>query len=136
MTIGARCVGGVLTAAFIGILIRWVPYWHLNFISLVSFTIGWIIYATAVEGWMLVISRILAGVFTGMHYTITYAYFGESFEDYVAAQKELDNYGGRQAAVKDLLFALHGIAMYLAYIAALGEFTVRLCITALHIYML
>lgn len=71
-----------------------------------------------------------------MHYTITYAYFGESFEDYVAAQKELDNYGERQAAVKDLLFALHGIAMYPAYIAALGEFTVRLCITALHIYML
>ena len=86
-----------------------------------SFTIGWTIYATAVNGWMLLLSRLLVGIFTGMHYTLTYTYFGERFEDYVAAQKELDNYGERQAAVKDILFALHGIAMYLAYIVGLGK---------------
>jgi len=41
-----------------------------------------------------------------MYFTIAYAYFGESFEDYIAAQKELDNYGERQAAVKDIVFIL------------------------------
>ena len=86
-----------------------------------SLTIGWTLYATAVDGWMILLSRLLIGTFIGIHYTLTYAYFGERFEDYVAAQKELDNYGKRQASVKDVLFALHGIAMYLAYIVGLGK---------------
>ena len=96
-----------------------------------NLTIGWIIYAAAVDGWMVLLARLLVGTFIGMHYTLAFAYFGERFEDYVAAQKELDNYGERQAAVKDILFALHGIAMYLAYIVGLGTLN-RLDVHCIH----
>ena len=104
-----------------GFLLKAIPYWHLNLTSLVFHVIGWVLYATAVNGWMLQLGRLLPGIFTGMHYTLAYTYFGESFEDYVAAQKELDNYGERQAAVKDIVFAMHGIAMNLANIIGLGQ---------------
>ena len=121
LVIAFRCTGAFTASVITGFLLKVIPYWHLNLFSLVSLTIGWTLYATAVDGWMILISRLLTGSFVGMHYTLTYAYFGESFEDYVAAKKKLDNYGERQAAVKDILFALHGVAMYLAYIVGLGK---------------
>ena len=114
-------IGAFIGSLAAGFLARLIPYWHLNLSSLVSLTVGWSIYAVAVRGWMLLLARFLIGVFIGMHFVLTYAYFGESFEDYVAAQKELDNYGERQAAMKDILFALHGIALYIGYIIAFGE---------------
>ena len=78
----------------------------MNLANLVFLTVDWVFYATAIKGWMLQLGRLLPGVYTGMYFTIAYAYFVESFEDYVAAQKELDNYGERQAAVKDIVFIL------------------------------
>ena len=121
LAIAFRCTGAFIASVVTGFLLNWIPYWHLNLISLVGLTIGWSIYATAVYGWMVLLSRLMTGSFIGMHYTLTYAYFGESFEDYVAAQKELDNYGEHQAAMRDILFALHGVAMYLAYLVGLGK---------------
>ena len=121
LVIAFRYIGSCVASLSTGFLLQVIPYWHLNLFSLVSLTTGWVIYATAVDEGMILISRLLVGIFDGMHCTLAYAYFGESFEDYVAAQKKLDNYGKRQAAVKDILFALHGISMYLAYIVGLGK---------------
>ena len=118
-------MGSFIASVSTGFLITVIPYWYLNLSSLAFLIMGQVFYATASSGWMLLLGRVFPGVFTGMHYTIAFAYFGESFEDYVAAQKELDNYGERQAAVKDIVFALHGVAMNLANIVALGEIFVR-----------
>ena len=118
-------MGSFIASVSTGFLITVIPYWHLNLASLAFLIMGWVFYATASSGWMLLLGRIFPGVFAGMHCTIAFAYFGESFEDYVAAQKELDNYGERQAAVKDIVFTLHGIATNLADIVALGETSVR-----------
>ena len=121
LVIALEFIGNFIGSLTAGFMTKLIPYWHQNLASLVSLTFGWTIYAIAVRGWMLLLARFLIGFFIGMHYALTYAYFGESFEDYVAAQKELNNYGEHQAAMKDILFALHGIAIYLGYIIAYGE---------------
>ena len=86
--------------------------------GLVSYVVGYLFYATAVHGSMMLLARLFAGVYNGVTHTLVYAYFGQSFVEYVAALKELNR--DCHPRCKDMLFSLHGISMSLGYIVGLG----------------
>ena len=106
-----------------GLLLRWVPYWHLVFTSLGLHTLGYILYAVATSGWVVMLSKLLSGVFIGAEMTLALAYFGESNLAYKAAVKELGKGGERRAArMKHTLFALHSVGVNVGYVFGPGRF--------------
>lgn len=78
---------------------------------------SYIIYAVTTSPWLILVSKLFSGVFIGMEMTLAFAYFGESYEDYKAALKEL---GKKEGRVKDRLFALHSIGVNVGYLFGPG----------------
>ena len=79
--------GGLVGALSAGFLIKFLPYWYLLFASLLLHTFGYILYAVSTQGWLIVISKLLSGVFVGMEMTIILAYFAQKSVIYQASSK-------------------------------------------------
>ncbi len=72
-----------------GVLVGYVPYWYLWAIAFVTHILGYIMYCVVSQGWLIMISRLLAGYILGSLVTLSFAYFSSSSEEYVETQKKL-----------------------------------------------
>ena len=103
-----------------GILLKWVPYWHMLLTSLFLHSLGYVLYAVATTGWLIMISKLLSGVFIGAEMTLALAYFGESNAAYRTALKEQGKNENKATRVKHKLFALHSVGVNVGYIFGPG----------------
>ena len=113
-------VGAIIGSLAGGLLLKWVPYWHLVLGSLCLHTLGYILYAVAAAGWLIMVSKLMSGVFIGAEMTLALAYFGESSNSYRAAIRELGKNERSAARVKHRLFALHSVGANVGYIFGPG----------------
>ena len=114
-------VGAIIGSLMGGLLLKWVPYWHLVLSSLTLHTVGYILYAVADSGWLVMFSKLLSGVFIGAEMTLALAYFGESNQAYRAAVKGLgEKKEGGACRVKHTLFALHSVGVNVGYVFGPG----------------
>ena len=114
-------VGKVFGAVFVGVFIRVLPYWHLILVSLLVHTLSYVIYALTTVGWLIVFSKLLSGTFLGTGMTLAFTYFGESYENYQAAMKELGKDSDKKSRVKDKLYALHSVGVHVGYLFGPGK---------------
>lgn len=113
----AGATTGALLAA---LLVRVIPYWYLLLFSLITHTVSYILYGMATSGWLIAFSKLLSGLFIGMEKTVTFAYFGESYNDYLAVLEELGRSESKRTRMKDRLFALHSIGVNVGYLVGPG----------------
>ncbi|XP_064395488.1 uncharacterized protein LOC135342628 isoform X1 [Halichondria panicea] len=81
--------GGMVGGFVSGVLVGYVPYWYLWAITFVTHILSYIIYCVVSQGWLIMISRLLAGYILGSLVTLSFAYFSSSSEEYVETQKKL-----------------------------------------------
>ena len=112
-------VGGMLT----GLLVRCIPYWYLFMSSLLTHIVGFILYAVANEGWILMISKFLAGYFVGAGFTLALSYYSESSVEYVdlmrKRKKEINDDTAER--LKGYLFTIVTIGETLGSLAGPGK---------------
>ena len=114
--ISAFSIGEFLGAVIGGITTGRVPFWYSAMGALLCHIVGFIMYASSVSGWMIIVARVLSGTFVGLQSVISFTYFGVSYQYYL----ELLGPEGRRreeaktTRVKDLLFAFYAVAANLA----------------------
>ena len=104
---------GQLLGAFIGSIISGrVPLWYSTMAALLCHITGFVLYATATSGWMMIVARILSGMFIGIQVVLSLAYFGVSYLRYleVLGPEERTKEEGKTTRVKDTLFALYAVS--------------------------
>ena len=105
-------IGEFLGALIAGILSSRIPFWYSAMGALLFHTVGFVIYATAVNGWMVIVARILTGFFAGLQVVTILTYFGVSYQHYldVIGTEERKKEEASTTRVKDQLFAIYKIA--------------------------
>lgn len=85
--------------------------------------IGFLIYGTAQHEWMVILARLLVGIFTGLQHTFVYAYFGVSYQRYVellrSTGKKVNTM--KYCRAKDILFSLYTITTSIGYFLGSGK---------------
>ena len=114
-------VGALVGALGTGLATKYIPYWHIILVGLISHTVGYVIYPLATTGWLIIISKFLSGLFVGQELTVALAYFAESSLDYQAAHKALGNSKVKSDTIRNRLFALHNIGVDIGYVLGPGE---------------
>ena len=138
MLLSATNFGAVIGGITSGFLVRSVPYWYLWASALVFHTVAFIIHCLSYQGWLIMISRLLAGYFVGAITTLSFAYFTMSSEAYVKVKKDL---GEEKASfrVRNYLFSTISIGFSAGLIIASGKCRLSLCMISdvmiLHIYI-
>ena len=115
-------IGAIVGALSGGLLLKFLPYWHMLLTSLFLHTLGYVLYAVATTGWLIMFSKLLSGVFIGAEMTLALAYFGESNANYREAIKELGKDEKKAIRVKHQLFALHSVGVNVGYIFGPGMY--------------
>ncbi len=105
-----------------GFLIRIIPYWYLWAVALVAQTVSYVIYCVALQSWLMVISRLLAGYFIGSITTIGFSYFTDTSVLYTEELKKLER-DIKQAdfRVRNYLFATFNIGLSIGLIIGSGK---------------
>lgn len=93
-----------------------LPYWFSFMISLACHTFGFLLYAVVTQGWMMIVSRFLTGIFCGLHRALAFAYFAVTYEYYISETQESKKY----CRIKDLLFALYTVSTSLGFLVGAG----------------
>ena len=112
--------GALLGGAVTGASIKIIPYWYIILVGLLCHTIGYVIYAVINNGWVVMFSKFLSGVYISLMVTFGLAYVAESSLDYQAAHKALGNDDVKAAVVRNRLFAALQIAGSTGYIFGPG----------------
>jgi len=124
-TIAAFSIGEFVGALSAGILTNIIPFWHNVLISILAHTFGYLLYALATEGWMMIISRLLTGIFVGMQSVTAFTYFGVSYEKYLQALGEGRKEEERKTIrVKDTLFALFALSSNMGHLIGPGWYII------------
>ena len=117
----AYFIGFTISGVVAGILTNWIPYWYLFFSTILEHIAGDLLYALATNGWMMIAAKVLGGVSMGSATTLTFAYFGTSFEDYTINLKTLDVYEEKRAArVKGYVFSLYVVGVAFGHLVGAG----------------
>ena len=93
-----------------------LPYWFSFMISLACHTFGFLLYAIVTQGWMMIVSRLLTGIFCGLHRSLAFAYFAVTYEYYILEIQESKKY----CRIKDLLFALYTVSTSVGFLIGAG----------------
>jgi len=106
-------VGEFLGAVIGSIASSRLPYWYSITGALLCHITGYVVYAIATSGWMIIVARIMSGTFVGMQTVIAFSYFGVSYQDYLdALEPEGRNKEETKATrVKDALFSFYAVAV-------------------------
>lgn len=101
-------VAGGFSAAF---LVKFIPYWYL-FIFFISFhVLGFILYATATQGLMLILAMTLIGLFNGGEVTLVFNYATDASSVYVETLKEkgkrFECDKTKAVQIRNYLYAIH-----------------------------
>ena len=116
----ALSAGEFLGALSAGFLIKTLSYSYSILLSIMLHIAGYLVYALTVNGWMMMLSRVLAGMFIGLEDTLAFAYFGESYEEWKNLMAETGKEKKQRVRVKDTLFALFTITTNVAYLFGPG----------------
>ena len=133
-TITIYSLGEVIMAPLAGYSTRIIPYWYILATGVLMQTFGYIIYAVASGGWMLLLARLLAGGYSGIIETISYSYVSEKEQDYREAyfqvhKQDLDKKNGRLKLpnMKEKVFSLLTIVVAFAYLLGPGKVVAVVC---------
>ena len=122
LTYVALFVGHTTSAVAVGFLFNIVPTWYLFLLSTLAHTAGYIFYATATSGWMMLVARWLAGVALGSVVSLTFSYYGVSFEQYQKDLKILGKYDETKASkTKGYVFSSYRIGFVLGNSIGVGK---------------
>ena len=111
-----------ISAVSTGLLFNHVPTWYLFMFSTLSHTLGYLMYALATNGWMMIVARGLAGLQLGASTSLVFAYCSVSFEKYTENLKILGKYEKNKAErVKGYVFSLFFIGNSLGFASAIGK---------------
>jgi len=111
--------GALIGAIGTGILIKVFPFWYIIMATLICHIAGYILYALSYEKSIIILSKLLSGVFIGGEMTLSLSYFALSAENYNKLLKEL-----RQKQKPDIargLFGWHNIGVGVGYIIGPGK---------------
>ena len=110
-------LGHVLTALLVGYLSNRIAMWYLFMGTIVLHILGYSLYALSVTGWMMLLSRILAGISMGAAIAVSFAYFGFSTVKYAENLTILGEYDPKHyAKVKGFVFSLFNIGTGVGFI--------------------
>ena len=133
-TITIYSLGEVIMAPLAGYSTRIVPYWYILAIGILMQMFGYIIYAVGSAGWMLLLSRLLTGGYSGIIETISYSYVSEKEQDYREAyfqvhEQDLAKKNGKLKLpnVKEKVFSLLTIVIAFAYLLGPGKVVDVVC---------
>ena len=112
-------IGALFGAVGTGFLIKYIPYWHLILAILASHTVGYVLYAISYEGWVIMVSKFLSGIFIGGEMTLALSYFAESSTEYRMIWKQMGE-KCEAGMVRRKLFAWHNIGVGIGYILGPG----------------
>lgn len=123
-SVSVNNLGGFLGGLSGGILASTVPYWYSFLLALLFNAIGFLIYATAHHGWVIIVARLLAGVFSGLQHSLVYAYIGVSYQNYVEILKHTGKkvQPTKYCRVKDIIFSLYTISTSGGYFLGAGMY--------------
>lgn len=96
------------------------PYFYKILFTSTVGGVGGLLYALAINGWMVIVSRFISGVSVGLGVVFTQSYIGRTVGN--APRK------GRNK--KELLFILYSITVNISYIVATGKFVYHLLISS------
>jgi MFS family permease len=96
-----------ISAVGAGLLFNHVPTWYLFMFSTLSHILGYLLYALATNGWMMIMAHGLAGLQMGASTSLVFAYCSVSFEKYTENLKILGKCEKKKAErVKGYVFSL------------------------------
>ena len=133
VAISAFSIGEFLGAMTASIISGRVSLWYNTMAGLLCYITGFVVYATATSGWMIVLARILSGAYVGLQTVILLAYFGMSYQHYleVLGPEERTKEEGKTTRVKDTLFALYCTAGNMGALIGPGLITACMwCVTS------
>ena len=112
VAISAFSVGELLGAMTASVVSSRIPLWYNTMAALLCHITGFVVYAMATSGWMIVLARILSGAYIGLQTVILLAYFGVSYHHYleVLEPEERTKEEGKTTRVKDTLFAFYAFS--------------------------
>ena len=115
-------VGELVSAPTAGFATKYIPYRYTILLSSVSLAVGSLLYAVAVQGWMILIARLFLGINLGSGIVLVTTYLGETAIE-VTSRREAA--GGKKghggATLKDKLFVWYTFTNYIGYLAGSGE---------------
>lgn len=115
-------VGYAVSAVGVGLLFNLVPTWYLFFLSSLSLTFGYLLYALATNGWMMLLARGLAGVQLGIVESAAFPYFSITYQLYVDYLKKLGKYDKLSARrTKGWIFSIYIVGSSLGYLNGVGK---------------
>ena len=109
------------TAAAIanGFLFNLIPAWYLFLTTILSHTLGYLLYALSINGWMMLAARGLAGFSLGLVISVTFAYFGVSCDKYAENLTIVGRFEEKKVArVKAFIYSTYNIGNTIGF--ALG----------------
>lgn len=112
-------IGALIGAVGTGLLIKYIPYWHLILLTLLTHTVGYILYALSEKGWIIMISKILSGIYIGGEMTLALSYFAETSTEYENIAINLGK-KSKHGAIRRKLFAWHNVGVGIGYIIGPG----------------
>ena len=113
-------IGSVIGAVSNAVLSKFLPYWYLFLSSLVVFILGFVLYALATTGWLVVLANLLSGISSGIRMSLTLAYISESNVVYRVTLKELGEDSEKATRVKHRLFAIDTVGYTIGQILGPG----------------
>ncbi len=119
-------IGACVGALFAGFILKVLPYWLVTFGALLLHTVGYLLYALATNGWMMMLSCFMTGAFVGAEFTFSPAYFSESYDEYISALTEAGMKANKRFKAKDVLNAAHGVSMAIGTAIGTGEASLQL----------
>ena len=83
-------------------------------------------YATAINGWMMITSQVLSGMFSSLANVLAFSYVGVSYPLYLETLRKEERVREEQkiTKVKDRLFSFYGVAANVGFLFGPGLFTV------------
>ena len=112
VAVSALSIGQLLGAMMASIVSDRIPLWYSTMATLLCHIVGFVVYAMATSGWMIIVARLLSGMFIGIQVVLSLAYFGVSYLRYleVLEPEERTKEEGKTTRVKDVLFALFAVS--------------------------
>ena len=112
MAISAFSIGEFLGAMTASIISSRIPLWYSTMAALLCHITGFVVYAMATSGWMMIVARVVSGTFIGVQTVLVLTYFGVSYQHYleVLGPEGRTKEEGKTTRVKDTLFAFYAVS--------------------------
>ena len=114
LAVSSFSMGEILGALImiVGTFSSRIPFWYIAMGALLCHTVGFVLFAIAASGWMIIAARVLIGMFAGLQVVAEFTYFGVSYQHYLdnLEPKERKKEEAKTTRVKDQLFAFEAVA--------------------------